>query len=173
MTRAFSSSGSSQSGAFHQAGLGASRVSALTVVHETTVGWPQRPGFASASALLRRGSGGDVDLDAMPSSAAELERPSWRPLLQGSQSVIHGDLGAGNVLITASSTAVIDWDEARVDVAAFDFAHLPSDVAIPYPGDRDALVTAGIAWEAACCWLPEPDYAARRLAELRERTLMS
>lgn len=148
-------------------------MAALTVVHETTVGWPQRPGFASASALLRRGSGGDVELDAMPSSAAELVRASWRPVLQGPETVIHGDLGAGNVLITEGGAALIDWDEARVDVPAFDFAHLPSDVEIPYPGDRDALVTAGIAWEAATCWGTEPDYAARRLAELRERTLMS
>lgn len=145
-------------------------VAALTVLHDSTVGWLQRPGFASAAQLLTRGSGGDVDLAVMPPTAVELVRASWRPVLQGPECVVHGDMGAGNVLITEDGTALIDWDEARVDVAAFDFAHLAVDVAIPYSGDRDALVTAGVAWESATCWLLEPEYATRRLVELRERS---
>lgn len=146
-------------------------VSALAVVHEFTVGWPQRPGFASARALLTRGRGGDVDLDAMPQAAAELIRDSWLPVLQGPECVIHGDLGAGNVLLTEDYVALIDWDEARVDVPAFDFAHLPVDVDVPFDGDRGALVTAGVAWETATCWVVEPEYAARRLVELQDRRL--
>lgn len=63
-------------------------VSALAVVHEITVGWAQRPGFASARELLTRGRGGDVDLEAMPRSAVELVRASWVPVLQGPESVI-------------------------------------------------------------------------------------
>ncbi len=31
------------------------------------------------------------------------------------------------------------------------------------------LTTAGLAWEVATCWAPEPAYAARRLVELRQR----
>ena len=57
-----------------------------------------------------------------------------------------------------------------MDSPAFDFAHLPSDVPVPIAGDRDLLITAGVAWETATCWIAEPDYAARRLAELRART---
>lgn len=146
-------------------------VCALTVVHEATKGWPQRPGFASARGLLDRRRGGDVDLDAMPPAAAELIRASWAPVLQGLECAIHGDLGAGNVLVTNDDVAIIDWDEARVDVPAFDFAHLPDQVTVPAPWDRDRerLVTAGVAWETATCWVAEPAYAARRLEELRAR----
>lgn len=144
-------------------------VSAVTRVHEVTAGWPQRPGFASARELLSRRRGGDVDLDAMPADAAALVRESWLPVLGGPECVVHGDLGAGNVLVTDDHVALIDWDEARVDVAAFDFSEVPPDVAIPLPGDRQQLTTAGVAWEVAACWLPEPDYAGRRLEQLRRR----
>jgi hypothetical protein len=64
---------------------------------------------------------------------------------------------------------LLDWDESRVDVPWFDFAFLPEGVEAPSPADRDTLVTAGVAWEAATCWTPEPEYAARRLAELYAR----
>lgn len=145
-------------------------VTALEVLHEATAEWPQRPGFASAEELLHRSSGGDVRLDAMPPDAVELIRSSWRAvLIDERQCAIHGDLGGGNVLVTERSVALIDWDEARVDSPAFDFAHLPPDVPVPIGVDRDRLIAAGVAWEAATCWIAEPEYAARRLAELRER----
>lgn len=144
-------------------------VATLHVVHETTMGWPQRPGFLAAGDLLHQTSGGDVRLDRMPDDAAQLVRASWRPVLADRKCAIHGDVGAGNILITDRYVALIDWDEARVDVAAFDFVHVPSDVSVPMSCDRRSLVTAGVAWEAATCWLAEPEYAVRRLAELRER----
>lgn len=147
-------------------------ITAVEALHEATADWPQRPGFASAAELLHRSSGGDVRLDAMPADAVDLIRSSWRAVLTDDhrQCAIHGDLGGGNVLVTDRQVALIDWDEARVDSPAFDFAHIPSDVPVPIAGDRDTLVTAGVAWEAATCWTAEPEYAARRLAELRART---
>lgn len=75
-------------------------VAALTVVHEATVGWPQRPGFASARDLLHLAGGGDVLLSAMPNEAVALVRASWQPLVDGIDCAIHGDLGQGNVLVT-------------------------------------------------------------------------
>lgn len=144
-------------------------VAALRVVHETTTGWPQRPGFASSRDLQRVARGGDVDLFAMPPDAGELVRRSWRPVEQGAPSAIHGDVGAGNVLIDEGRVGLIDWDESRVDVRWFDFAHLPPEVPVATPAPREQLVTAGVAWEAATCWIAEPDYAARRLEELRQR----
>lgn len=146
-------------------------VEALQIVHRATVGWPQRPGFASAADLMQRSRGGDVDLGAMPVEAVEIVRGGWRPVVEGEQCVVHGDVGAGNVLVREHGrVALIDWDEARVDVPAFDWAHVPPDVPVPVGGDRRTVVTAGVAWEAATCWDAEPDYAARRLAELRTLT---
>lgn len=144
-------------------------VSAVSLVHALTEAWPQRPGFASARQLLTRSRGGDVDLDAMPPTAVDLIRDSWRPVLQDRECVVYGDLGAGNVLVSPDRVALMDWDESRVDVPSFDFAHLPEGIDTPLEGDRRALVTAGIAWEAATCWIPEPQYAASRLAELNAR----
>lgn len=144
-------------------------ISALTVVHELTRGWPQRPGFASARQLMTSDTGGDVDLGAMPAGAADLVRASWSPVPDAPECVVHGDLGAGNVLVTQDDVALIDWDETRVDVPAFDFAHVPGNIDVPVACNREDLVTAGVAWETATCWVAEPAYASRRLAELAAR----
>ncbi len=63
----------------------------------------------------------------------------------------------------------MDWDEARVDVPAFDLAALPDD-ALADPstsGDRQLLRRAALAWEVATCWTVEPDYARRCLRQLQ------
>jgi Ser/Thr protein kinase RdoA (MazF antagonist) len=144
-------------------------VAVLAAVHELTAGWPQRPGFASSRQLLTGDHGGDVRLDAMPVEAVEAVRAAWRPVITGAECVNHGDVGGGNILVTEAGIALLDWDESRVDVPWFDFASLPADVEADVPVDAEALRTAGVAWEAATCWMAEPDYAARRLAELRTR----
>jgi Ser/Thr protein kinase RdoA (MazF antagonist) len=145
-------------------------VDVVAAVHELTAGWPQRPGFQSSRALLAQDRGGDVHLDVMPPVAVDAVREAWQPIHVGPDCVIHGDLGVNNVLIDDSGVMLLDWDEARVDVPWFDFAFVPDDVEVPAPVERDALVTAGVAWEAATCWVAEPEYAARRLAELAART---
>jgi aminoglycoside phosphotransferase (APT) family kinase protein len=134
-----------------------------------TVGWPQRPRFASARELLAGDRGGDVRVDAMPADAVGAVRAAWRPILHGPECAIHADVGAGNILVDGEAVALLDWDEARVDVPWFYLAHLPEEVEVPSPPDRATLVTAGVAWEAATCWVVEPAYAARRLAELFTR----
>jgi Ser/Thr protein kinase RdoA (MazF antagonist) len=144
-------------------------VEVLRAVHQLTAWWPQRPGFASARELLAGDRGGDVRLDAMPADAVSAVRAAWRPVLDGPECAIHADVGAGNILVDGEAVALLDWDEARVDVPWFDLAHLPEEVEVPAPTDRATLVTAGVAWEAATCWVVEPAYAARRLAELFTR----
>ncbi|HEX5495179.1 MAG TPA: aminoglycoside phosphotransferase family protein [Mycobacteriales bacterium] len=145
-------------------------IDTATAVHELTPRWPQRPGFASARDLLTIQRGGDVDLGAMPPEAVRAVRQAWKPVLRGTECAIHADLGGGNVLVDGSTVTLLDWDEARVDVPWFDFAYFPENVEVPTPTGRPALTTAGVAWEAATCWVPEPDYAARRLAELLSRS---
>lgn len=139
-------------------------VRVIEIVHATTAGWPQRPGFRSARELMRHESGGDVALGAMPPEAVDLVRASWEPVLDTADCAIHGDMGEGNVLMSDDDVALIDWDEARVDAPAFDYAHLPSEVV---PGEYATVHRAGVAWEAATCWVAEPEYARRRLEELR------
>jgi Ser/Thr protein kinase RdoA (MazF antagonist) len=143
-------------------------VDVLRVVHRVTTGWPQRPGFAAAEDLLVTERGGDVALDAMPADGVRAVRAAWRPVLTGPRCAIHADLGASNVLISGERVTLLDWDESRVDVPWFDFAFLPEpppDLPVAWAD----LVAAGVAWEAATCWLPEPAYARSRLAELYER----
>jgi Ser/Thr protein kinase RdoA (MazF antagonist) len=150
-------------------------VRTLTRVHEVTLGWPQRPGFASAADLLATDRGGDVRLDLMPPEGVAAVRNAWRPLLVGPRCAVHGDVGPGNILVRGDRVILLDWDEARVDVPWFDFAPLPGiapdEVALPVPVGREALLTAGTAWEVATCWAQEPEYAPRRLGELYRRTV--
>lgn len=144
-------------------------VDALATVHQLTRGWPQRPGFAASRQLLTAPRGGDVGLDRMPERAVAAVRRAWRPVQQGPASAVHGDVGGGNLLVDGAAVTLLDWDEARVDVPWFDYAFVPEQVPVPWPGRRAELTTAGVAWEAATCWQAEPVYARRRLLELYRR----
>ena len=144
-------------------------VEMVSLVHQLTVGWTQRPGSASARQLLIADRGGDVRLDAMPVRAVRVIRQAWQPVLAGQECAIHGDLGAGNVLVADNKVTLLDWDESRVDVPWFDFAFVPA-AAVPVDVPIDDVAIAGLAWETATCWLPEPDYARRCLTELYSRS---
>jgi Ser/Thr protein kinase RdoA (MazF antagonist) len=91
-------------------------------------------------------------------------RDAWRTLATEAQSAIHGD-PRGNVLITNDGVAFIDWDEARIDASILDLADLPFSDAVE-PGRLALARRAASAWEAACGWTKEPEYARWRLAEL-------
>jgi Ser/Thr protein kinase RdoA (MazF antagonist) len=146
-------------------------VQTLARLHEVTVGWPQRPGFASSGTLLTRTSGGDVELEAMPPRAVAAVRGAWGPVQHGRECVVHGDVSADNVLVDGAGVTLLDWDEARVDLPWFDFAFVAEsvDVPLPAPVSRRAAANAGLAWEAATCWQAERYYARRRLTELYRR----
>ncbi|MCB0999500.1 MAG: phosphotransferase [Ilumatobacteraceae bacterium] len=136
----------------------------LREVHRATAGWPQRPGWRSSVDLLRARSGTKIDLGAMPVEAVARCRAAWARLVGRPTCVVHGDPNAGNIRITADRVGLIDWDEARVDVADLDLA-LPHDAADLGDHAFDVAAQASAAWEAAVCW--DDDYARRRLAEVR------
>ncbi|WNV77823.1 phosphotransferase [Geodermatophilus sp. DSM 44513] len=145
---------------------------AVVAVHEVTRGWRQRPGSADLRGLLRAGRGADVDLEAMPPDVAALVRRTWRLALTDGAAgaegrcVVHGDLHAGNLLIDdEGEVAVLDWDEARVDVPALDLAALPPAAGTDVPG---VVRDAALAWEVATCWTVEPEHARRVLRRLRD-----
>jgi len=88
---------------------------------------------------------------------------------------VHGDLGPGAVLVDESGdggVSLIDFDEARVDVAAFDLAGLPRPVrklsGAKAELDDEVVEVAALAWETATCWVIEPGYARRCLQRLRQ-----
>jgi len=155
----------------------------VAALHSLTASWPQRPGAASARDLLLVTAGADVNLLAMSAETMALVRASWRALLEQvtpdahgfGESVVHGDLGPGAVLVDDSGgggVSLIDFDEARVDVAAFDLAGLPRPVRKQSGAtaklNDGVLELAGLAWETATCWVIEPDYARRCLQQLRQ-----
>ncbi len=120
----------------------------------------QRPGFASSGELLHVTAGGDVDLQQMPARLQTVCRRIWARFQMGKQTVIHGDLNTANILRTAEGQlALLDWDESRVDLAAFDLLNIPVRNTLS-PSQKLLLD----AWEVAVCWQVEPEYA-RRLAE--------
>jgi hypothetical protein len=66
--------------------------------------------------------------------------------------------------VTAGRVALIDWDEAHVDVPDLDLA-LPHNAAGLDEGAYDVAAQASAAWEAAVCW--DDEHAVRRLGSPR------
>jgi Ser/Thr protein kinase RdoA (MazF antagonist) len=136
----------------------------LRQLHRLTQGFPQRPGWLSSTDLLHANSGTKIDLEAMPPEGVARCRAAWARLTGRQTCVVHGDHNPGNVRMTSSRVALIDWDESHVDVPDLDLV-LPHNAA---DLDNDRLDIAGqasAAWEAAVCW--DDDFSIRRLAEVR------
>ena len=124
----------------------------ITRFHEVTASLPQRPGFLSSQYLLTASAGGDVDLSAMPDDLVARCRTAWWAVSDRPEAVIHGDLNPTNVIRCPDGRiGLIDWDECRRDLTLFDLGPLRD-------GD-DRERRARLAWEAACSWVIEPDYA--------------
>ncbi len=122
----------------------------------------QRPGFLSASDLIGRDFGGDVDLRLMPVDIVAICREAWSQTMKLPKSVVHGDLNAANLIWTIDGgIGLVDWDETRVDASLFDGFH----AGLGHPGA--ASEAAVLAWEVACSWKLEPDYANRMAEKLR------
>ena len=137
----------------------------LRQLHRSTRGWPQRPGWRSSTDLLQAETGTKIDLGSMPAEAVARCRAAWQRLAGRPTCVVHGNpANAGNVRISAGRVALIDWDEAHVDVPDLDLA-LPHNAAGLDDEAYDIAAQASAAWEAAVCW--DDEHAIRRLAEVR------
>jgi Ser/Thr protein kinase RdoA (MazF antagonist) len=137
----------------------------LRRLHGATQGWPQRPGWRSSTDLLHVDTGTKVDLRAMPPDGVARCRAAWARLVGRPMCVVHGNpANPGNVRVTADRVALIDWDEAHVDVPDLDLA-LPGNAAGLDDVAHDVAAQASAAWEAAVCW--DDAHARRRLADVR------
>lgn len=136
----------------------------LRQLHRLTKGHPQRPGWRSSIDLLHADTGTKIDLGAMPPEGVARCRAAWARLAGRETCVVHGDPNPGNVRMTANGVALIDWDEAHVDVADLDLV-LPTNAAGLDDLAYDVAAQASAAWEAAVCW--DDDYAVKRLSEVR------
>ena len=140
----------------------------LRRLHELTRGWPQRPGFRTSRDLLTEDVGGDVVMSLLPPGVADLCRQAWSELPREPESLVHGDPSPSNILIDGDKVGLLDWDEARVDSPLLDLGAMPdAELAGLSPDDSHRAQRATVAWEVAVCWELEPDYARRRLKELR------
>ena len=137
----------------------------LRALHRLTEGWAQRPGWKSSTDLLKTERGTRIDLDAMPAEAVPRCRAAWERLKGRETCVVHGNPNnPGNIRMTEGRVALIDWDEAHVDVPILDLV-LPHNGAGLEGAEHDIAAQASAAWEAAVCW--KDDYAVARLAEVR------
>jgi Ser/Thr protein kinase RdoA (MazF antagonist) len=137
----------------------------LRELHRLTRGWPQRPGWLSSTDLLHGERGTRIDLRAMPAEGVARCRAAWARLAGHETCVVHGNPNnPGNVRMTASRVALIDWDESHVDVPDLDLV-LPYNAAGLDEAALDVASQASAAWEAAVCW--DDDHSRRRLAEVR------
>lgn len=136
----------------------------LRRLHRLTRDWPQRPGWRSSTDLLGAEVGTKVDLGAMPAEAVARCRTAWARLDGHPTCVVHGDPNPGNIRLTTERVAMIDWDEAHVDVADLDLV-LPHDAADLGDDAYDIASQASAAWEAAVCW--DDDHAREQLTRVR------
>jgi Ser/Thr protein kinase RdoA (MazF antagonist) len=136
----------------------------LHQLHQLTPGWPQRPGWRSSTDLLRAETGTKIDLGAMPPEGVARCRAAWARLVGRQTCVVHGDPNPRNIRMTADRVALIDWDEAHVDVPDLDLV-LPHNAACLDDEAYDIAAQAWAAWEAAVCW--DDEHAVKRLAEVR------
>jgi len=136
----------------------------LRELHRLTADWAQRPGWRSSTDLLVAETGTRINLNAMPAEGVARCRAAWARLAGRATAVIHGDANPRNILMTADTVALIDWDEAHVDVPDLDL-DLPHNAAGLEGAALDIAAQASAAWEAAVCW--KDDYAVSRLAEVR------
>ena len=133
-------------------------------LHQLTPGWPQRPGWRSSTDLLHTETGTRVNLGAMPPEGVLRCRAAWTRLVGRQTCVVHGDPNPRNIRITADRVALIDWDEAHVDVPDLDLA-MPYNAAGLDAAAYDTAAQAFAAWEAAVCW--DDDHSIKRLAQVR------
>lgn len=136
----------------------------LRRLHGLTRGWPQRPGWRSSTDLVDADVGTRVDLGAMPEDGVARCRAAWQRLAGRETCVVHGDPNPGNIRLTADRVAMIDWDEAHVDVPLLDLV-LPHNAADLGGQEHDLADQASAAWEAAVCW--DDDHAREQLARVR------
>ena len=125
----------------------------LQQFHEAMRTLPQRPGLTALPDLARA----ERDL---PADIASLCRAALMPFADQPTQAIHGDINPSNLIHTAQGPALIDWDEARRDLAFLDFIQL---------GTADpSEIRAHLAGEIISGWHIEPLYAqtcADRLAQ--------
>ena len=127
--------------------------------HDATLNFSQRPGFASSLDLLRIETGADVDLGKMPIDLVRALRKAWREASGSPQAVVHADINVSNLVeISNGGFALLDWDETRVDFSFYD------EVQFVGTQSNDAVERAAKAYEIACSWHVEPEYA-RSLAQ--------
>jgi Ser/Thr protein kinase RdoA (MazF antagonist) len=137
----------------------------LRQLHRLTTGWSQRPGWRSSTDLLHAERGTKVDLGAMPPEGVARCRAAWARLLGRPTCVVHGNPNnPRNIRLTAERVALIDWDEAHVDVPDLDLV-LPHNAGGLDDEAHDIAAQASAAWEAAVCW--DDEYSIKRLAEVR------
>jgi Ser/Thr protein kinase RdoA (MazF antagonist) len=136
----------------------------LRQLHRLTPGLPQRPGWRSSTDLLHVETGTKIDLGAMPAEGVARCRAAWARLVGRARCVVHGDPNPGNIRMTADRVALIDWDEAHVDVPDLDLV-LPYNAAGLDDDAHDIAAQAWAAWEATVCW--DDEHSVKRLAEVR------
>lgn len=139
----------------------------LRQLHATTTSHAQRPGCVVVVDLAAARHSVDADLDALPPDVERDVVAVFDAFRTDPTSVIHGDPGAGNVLMQPDgSVGLIDWDESRVDVSLHDLSNL--GVHVLTTAEQRRAERLSNAWEAANGWTIEPAYARRRLNALRQ-----
>ncbi len=136
----------------------------LRELHRLTQNWPQRPGWRSSVDLLHAETGTKIDLNAMPPEGVARCRAAWARLAGRQMCVIHGDPNPRNIRINIDRVALIDWDEAHLDVPDLDLV-LPHNAGNLHESAYDIAAQASAAWQAAVCW--DDEYAIKKLAEVR------
>jgi Ser/Thr protein kinase RdoA (MazF antagonist) len=140
----------------------------LRRLHRHCADRPQRPGCCSILELEPSSISVDADMSVLPPDVLTDVLAAFAAFVGSQVTVIHGDPAPSNLRICADGqVGLLDWDESRVDVSGLDLANL--GVRVLSDDEHERVLIAADAWETANAWQAEPDYARRRLADLRSR----
>jgi Ser/Thr protein kinase RdoA (MazF antagonist) len=140
----------------------------LQRIHSATKQIGQRPGCVAVIELSRNSRSVDAVLAEIPDHVIAELLGVFAQFSDIETSVIHGDPAPANIRMRLDGrVALIDWDESRVDLVYHDLSNLGVQILSDHEHTR--ALDLSDAWEAINAWVTEPEYARRRLAQLRQR----
>lgn len=139
----------------------------LKLVHELTIGYPQRPECCVVTELREKRKSLDADIDELPRGVADLVLDIFDKLEHVERAVVHGKPISRNIGISKDGrVGIFNWDVSHVDLIWHDMPGL--GVQVLSDEDHQSANILSLAWSIANNWLLDAKHAEVQLTKLVE-----